>query len=148
MGDGGLPHSWMTGNIEPIQKKREPLSSLSFFRAISLTSCVGKLFETMIHRRLMCLVERHKIFPESMSGSRWQRCIADGIAELASSPEEARRMDRTVHVAFLDIHRAFDALSHNIILQRIVRSDVCGKALGDSNPYSGARLSALILAPL
>lgn len=40
-------------------------------------------------------------------------------------------MGRIVHVTFLDIQREFDALPHNIVLQRLVRSGVQGKALAN-----------------
>lgn len=70
----------------------------------------------MVHRRLMRLVKRHNILPESMLGFRQQRCTTDRIGDLALLLEEARRMGRMAHVAFLDTYHAFDALPHNIIV--------------------------------
>lgn len=92
-------------------------------------SCVERLFERMVHHRLMCLVEGHNTLPEYMSGFRRQRSTGGAIGDFASSLGGARHMGCTVHVAILDIRSTLDALPQNIILQRIGRSVVCGKAL-------------------
>lgn len=58
---------------------------------ISLTLCVGKLFERMIRGLPFWLLEYREILPEVMGGFRRWRCTADGIGDLSSPLEEARR---------------------------------------------------------
>lgn len=48
---------------------------------------------------------------------------------LTSPPEEACASDHAAHVAFLDIHRAFDALSHKTVVNQVSRSKVRGRLL-------------------
>ena len=48
-----FPSIWKTSFIIPIHKVGKPLDSPAFFRPISLTSCVSKLFERIILSRLL-----------------------------------------------------------------------------------------------
>lgn len=102
-------------------------------------SCVERLFEIMVYHRLMCLVEGHNTLPEYMSGFRRQRSTGGGIGDFASSLWGARRMGCTVHIAIFDIRSTVDALPQNIILQRIGRSVVCGKALAYLKEFFSGR---------
>ena len=48
-----FPSIWKTSSIIPIHKMGKPLNSPAFFRPISLTSCVSKLFERIILSHLL-----------------------------------------------------------------------------------------------
>ena len=48
-----FPSIWKTSFIIPIHRMEKPLDSPAFFRPISLTSCVSKLFERIILSRLL-----------------------------------------------------------------------------------------------
>ena len=52
---------WKTSSIIPILKMGKPLDSPAFFRPISLTSCVSKLFERIILSRLLFFLESNSI---------------------------------------------------------------------------------------
>lgn len=48
-------------------------------------------------------------------------------------------MGRSVHVSFLHIHCVFDALHRSSLLQRLVRSNILGKALQYFKAFSSLR---------
>ena len=51
-----LPAVWKVSHVIPIPKPGKPHAALSSYRPISLTSCVGKLLERLVLRRLTCQV--------------------------------------------------------------------------------------------
>ena len=56
-----FPSIWKTSSIIPIHEMGKPLDSPAFFRPISLTSCVSKLFERIILSRLLLFQESNSI---------------------------------------------------------------------------------------
>ena len=48
---GSIPSSWQVGKIVPIYKKGDT-SEPSNYRAITITSCLGKLFTQLLNTRL------------------------------------------------------------------------------------------------
>ena len=56
-----FPSNWKTSSIIPIHKMGKPLDSPAFFRPVSLTSCVSKLFERIILSRLLFFLESNSI---------------------------------------------------------------------------------------
>ena len=56
-----FPSIWKTSSIIPIHKIGKPLDSPTFFRPISLTSCVSKLFERIILSRFLFFLESNSL---------------------------------------------------------------------------------------
>ena len=49
---GIIPESWLIGNILPIYKNKGEVHNPENYRPITLSSCLGKLFTTIINNRL------------------------------------------------------------------------------------------------
>ena len=58
-----FPFNWKTSSIIPTHKMGKPLNSPAFFRPISLTSCVSKLFECIILSTLLSGIQVHSLSP-------------------------------------------------------------------------------------
>ena len=59
-----FPSCWKPTTIIPIHKPGKPTSSPSFFRPISLTSCISKLFERLILSRLTFHLESNHLLSD------------------------------------------------------------------------------------
>lgn len=123
-----LPDVWKVSHVIPIPKPGKPHALLSSYRPISLTSCVGKLLERLVLRRLTWQLGTNKTLPDQLSGFRAHRSTVDAIGEVATSFEEARAAGKTMYCAFLDIHKAFDALPHATILHQLTLFGIAGRA--------------------
>lgn len=66
---GTIPRSWKHAKVVLIPKPNKPLS-LEHLHPISLTSCLGKLMEHIIHTRLTNHVIDTEQFPHTMIGFR------------------------------------------------------------------------------
>lgn len=124
---GELPSSWLHSTVVAVPKAGKSKAIITSYRPISLTSCVCKLLERMIHRRLSWQLEDAQALPPQLSGFRAGCSTVDSIGNLTSSLEQAKAQKHVLHAVFLDIHRAFDALPHNVIMERLRHIGVRGR---------------------
>ncbi|KAG0410530.1 hypothetical protein HPB47_012336 [Ixodes persulcatus] len=59
-----IPDAWKLSHVIPIPKSGKPLTSPESYRPISLTSCVGKLLERLVLRRLTWHLDATEALPE------------------------------------------------------------------------------------
>lgn len=136
---GIIPDAWKESTIVPILKQGKPAALPSSYRPVSLTSCVGKLLERMVLRRLTWLLDRMKAFPPELAGFRAKRCTGDAIGDIASTLEEAKATGKMVHCVFLDISRAFDTLPHFTIIHRLKQLGIGGRILSFIKAFLSGR---------
>ena len=65
---GEIPEEWLTGLIIPIFKKKGSKEDCNNYRGITLLSCLGKLFTSILNNRLYAFCEENKILGESQAG--------------------------------------------------------------------------------
>lgn len=123
-----LPAAWKVSHVIPIHKPGEPHASLSSYWPISLTSCLGKLLERLVLRRITWQLDANKKLPDQLCGFRKHRSTADAIADVVTSFEEARAKENAIYCIFLDIQKAFDALPHATILHQLNLFGISGRA--------------------
>jgi hypothetical protein len=100
-----IPKDWGRGLIFPLHKKddnRDPFN----YRGISLLSVVGKLFSTILNRRIMEWGEREGILADEQGGFRPGRGCVD---QIFSFKEVLRgRKGKKTFCCFIDIKKAYD----------------------------------------
>ena len=65
---GNIPQDWTLGNIIPIYKKKGDTNDPGNYRGISLLSCFGKFFTTIINLRLDNFLHLNNILLENQTG--------------------------------------------------------------------------------
>lgn len=123
--NGAVPDDWKEATIILIPKPAKP-RDLHNLRPISLTSCVGKLFEKVIQTRLSNYIERHGLFPHCMLGFRPHVSAQDAFLMLRDEVLDPPRNKEARIVVALDVKKAFDTISHHTILEGL--EDIgCGR---------------------
>lgn len=82
---GTIPKTWRTAWVVPIHKPGKPKTASSSYRPISLTSCVAKLKEQIIHFRVSWWLEKYQLLPKEMTGFRRGLSTADSVIDLLSA---------------------------------------------------------------
>ena len=67
---GVLPDSWLEGAIQPIYKNKGDSKSPENHRPITILSCFGKLFTSILNARLNKFLDAHNILEENQAGFR------------------------------------------------------------------------------
>ena len=118
-----FPSIWKTSSTIPIHKMGKPLDSPAFFRPISLTSCVSKLFERIILFRLFFFLESNSILSPRQAGFRPGRSTLDQILYLSQSISDGfnkpRPGSRTI-LSTIDFSKAFDSVWNPAFLHKLI----------------------------
>ena len=125
--NGTVPALWKKATIIPIHKigtdKKDPNS----YRPISLLSCLAKLLERVINRRLISFLEEQKILSPTQTGYRKHRSTEDQLALIAQEIENAFQEKRKIVSVFFDLTKAFDKVWREGLLLKTLESGVSGR---------------------
>ena len=106
----------------PSTKWGKPLDSTASFWPISLTSCISKLFETIILSRLLFFLESNSILSPRQAGFRPGRSL-DQILFLSQSIlggfNKPRLGSRTI-LSTIDFSKAFDSVWHPTLFHKLI----------------------------
>ncbi|XP_060600600.1 uncharacterized protein LOC132754030 [Ruditapes philippinarum] len=119
-----IPSDWRKAIICPILKdkssdKRLPLN----YRGVSLLSCVGKLYSSLINKRITFYLENENLLADEQNGFRRGRSCEDHIFTLNSL---ARNQDN-LHTAFIDLRKAFDFVDRDMLFYKLLLNGIEGK---------------------
>lgn len=110
-----LPPQWKHAEITLIPKPGKPVT-LENLRPISLTSCVGKLYEHLVNNRLTAYLEDNNLLPHTMFGFRPHLSSQDVLLQLKEEVLAPLSSQTKRAILALDIKGAFDNVSHQAIL--------------------------------
>lgn len=104
--------------VVPIFKKGDQ-NDVSNYRPISLLPIFSKIFERCMARRISHFFESHGLFTDSQFGFRQHRNTTLAILELVSYILKAFDDNSYVSSTFCDLSKAFDCVTHSILLEKL-----------------------------
>ena len=113
---GYIPQEWKVANVVPVYKKDDK-NKVTNYRPISLTSLVMKVLERIIYDELLCRTI-NKIDTRQHGLIRNRSCNTNLLLfteSIARSLHEKIGID----VIYFDFAKAFDTVSHDLILQKL-----------------------------
>ena len=124
---GIVPDSWLIGNIKPIYKnKGDPLNPKNF-RPITILSCFGKLFTSILLKRLNHYAEQFSVLNESQCDFRKGCSTVDNIFVLHSFFELLKLKKKKLFAAFVDFEKAFDTVWRDALWSKLLINNINGK---------------------
>ena len=103
------------------------------YRPISLLSAFSKILEKVVHKQLYAFLE-NKIFCEEQFGFRNRRSTEQAIVNYMKNIEEG--VENAYHASvFVDIRKAFDTVSHRILLAKMEHLGIRGRTLAWFEDY-------------
>ena len=105
---GVVPENWAVGNILPIYKNKGSADLPENYRPITLLSCLGKLFTSIINNRLKAYAEKYDILCHNQAGFRKGHSTVDNLFILQSLLEILKSTKNKLFCAFIDFKQAFD----------------------------------------
>ena len=125
--EGVIPAGWKHAIVTPVPKPGKPRNQPSSYRPISLTSHMGKIYESILKSRLEHHCERSGVLPRCQAGFRKGRGVSDHLVKLGSHVRKALARHKLLFAFFFDIKRAYDTVWHRRLLEKIQKLGLSGR---------------------
>lgn len=142
METGVWPTAFKEAVVVPIFKNGDP-KSVTNYRPISLISHLTKIFEKILKKRLSSYLNRYNILSEKQYGFREGVSTEDALIALTTRINSALDGNKPCLCVFIDLAKAFDTVSHDILLQTLDDIGIRGNCLDLFRSYLSNRIQCV-----
>ena len=118
-----IPDRWKKGFIRPIPKSNNA-NKVQDFRPITIQSPLAKLFDRLCFQQLYPFIEREQLLPIQQHGFRKNKSTETALTTLMSAMCNAAERREMTTLLSLDMSKAFDRVSPQILLNRLLDSGI------------------------
>ena len=124
---GIIPSEWTIGVIKPLYKNKGDINDVNNYRGITLLSCIGKLFTSVLNSRLYSYLTNENILGNEQAGFRPKHSTLDHIFALHILSKSYIDQNKQLFCAFVDYSKAFDFIDRTYLWQKLIASNINGK---------------------
>ena len=122
-----VPQQWCIGYIRPLYKNKGDPNDPNNYRGITITSCSGKLFTTLINSRLDKFVENMELIGLEQAGFRSGYSTVDHIFVLNSLIDFYLFREKRLYAFFIDYKKAFDSIQRQQLWMKLCNLEIQDK---------------------
>ena len=124
---GIIPDDWTIGIIKPMYKNKGDTMDPDNFRAITLISCLGKLFTSILNIRMTFFANEISLLSYNQAGFRKGHSTIDNIFVLNALISLYQSFGKKLYCAFIDFRKAFDTVWRTGLWKKLINSGIKGK---------------------
>ena len=124
---GYYPEAMKIGQVAPLFKKGDKNVKTNY-RPITVLTQFNQIFEHLLSKRYLSFFEKFNIITKKQFGFLKKHCTEHAILDLKEYIMSKLDNKDVMAVLFLDLQKAFDTVSHDIILKKLYHYGVRGKA--------------------
>ena len=124
---GKIPEDWLTGMIIPIYKNKGSKDDANDYQGITLLSCVGKLFTSILNQRLTEFCDQNVIIKEIQAGFRKGYSTLDNIYVFKKIIDLFRFKKNKLFCCFVDYKKAFDSIWREALWYKLTKVGIEAK---------------------
>lgn len=136
--EGNFPQSLKVAKVSPIHKSGSK-SDPGNYRPISVLPILSKVFEKIIHNRLSAFLKSKKFLYEKQYGFRPKSNTVTAATDLVTKIKSSIDSKKITLGVFVDLKKAFDTVSHAILLLKLYHLGISGSAFKVLESYLSNR---------
>ncbi len=125
---GIFPQSLKTARVIPVHKEGSKMD-VTNYRPISLLSSFSKIYEKLMHTRLLNFLESNESIFENQYGFRPGRSCEHALLNAQSTILHSLNKKEIALLLLLDYSKAFDVLDHPVLIKKLYHYGIRGIAL-------------------
>ena len=138
MHSGIFPDVLKIARVIPLFKSGDR-NCITNYRPISLLPVFSKIFEKLIHKRLLSFLDKHNILYNKQFGFRKRHSTIHALNTAITQILQSLDRKETVFGIFLDFSKAFDTVKHEILLDKLEHYGIRGISLNLLRSYLSNR---------
>ena len=131
---GIFPQQLKLARVVPIYKNGTK-TDVSNYRPISLLSSFSKIYEKLMHKRIVEFMEKNNSFYEMQYGFRSGRSCEHALLNAQSTLLNSLNKNQISLLLLIDFSKAFDMVEHSILLKKLYHYGIRGTALNWLKSY-------------
>ena len=121
------PDALKSAEVIPIYKAGSK-NEMTNYRPISLISNIAKIFEKIIHNRIINFISKHNIISKNQFGFIKYIGTKDALNLITKIIYEKLDKSTPIAITFLDLaKKAFDTVNHKILLDKLYAYGIRGR---------------------
>ena len=120
-----VPSTWKTANITPIFKKEDETDRHNY-RPISLLCVPGKILESAVGSTMLSHITEHGLSNNRQWAYKKQHSTELLLVKMTEDWRRALDNHQVVGVVFVDFRKAFDSISHEVLLHKLQGLGISG----------------------
>ena len=125
---GIYPQGWNYANITTIPKPGKDHSNAANYRPIAVSSCLGRIFEKVLAKRLQLYCIKNQVFNNLQCGFQINRNTEDILTDFITDAYNTIDINSEMDCIFTDFSKAYDSVWQNGLLYKLIN-------LGINNNY-------------
>ena len=140
-----FPTDWKKAKVTAIYKMKGSKSNCSNYRPIPLLSIPSKIVENLVCSQLKSHLYEHNLQSEHQWGFRPARSTEDALLYMTEKWRKNVDDGQVVGVLFVDFQKAFDSVSHKVLLKKLAACGVTGNFLEYIQNYLSNRIQFTVV---
>ena len=141
---GIFPSILKNAYVIPIHKGGNAASTNNY-RPISILSNLSKVYEKIVHRQLLNYLNMHDILHPNQYGFRANHTTSQAILTFLQRVYDSLDEGNLYFAIFMDFRKAFDSVSHSILLSKLNSYGIRGIPLSWFRSYLSSRKQHVIV---
>ena len=118
-----VPNEWKVSKVIPLYKCGS-LAKIYNYRPISILPTVSKILLKIVHKQLMAHMEHHSLLFKNQFGFRPNRSTELAVTYFTDFIRKEADNGKATGAVFIDLSKAFDTISHSVLLSKLSRYGV------------------------
>ena len=136
--EGYVPCTWKESRVKPKYKSGDVVDVVNY-RAISILCTLVKVMEQLLVDHILEHAKKHNLISIHQHGFLSDKSVDTNLIEFHSFLNSELDKRKCVDIVFLDLRKAFDTVSHNVLLFRLKQCGINGKIFNWIREYLSNR---------